>query len=416
MPSQSKFQSSSSQGIFEYRLTDGDSVWAYGAGHGPSLATWTDSVTFGANVPGWRDALRNGTDATTTMEGSRSVIRVKPGHFTHRITDGAWFYITVGGLMRLNHGLPEELPDELSDASAKSFALGKFEQKLNLVNTAIQGGVVLGELRQTLQTIRNPAMGLRRLVDDGLDVLRSIRAARRVGSLAAHKKAVLENLADAWLELQFGWKPLLNDIDSAGEALRRYNTGQSIHTRRISATERTEQVTSDVYGYVGESFAYWNTHRVHRSRVEAIFRGAVRVEAVDPQELSPELIGFNPRSFLPTAWELIPYSFLVDYFTNIGGIVYGLSNLGTRLAWCNYTVRRTTEKQQDTMDREVPGVTASGAHASVFSARTTVSRAKYTGTGVPALAFKLPGFGSLKWLNIAALVASRRSDRSWTFD
>jgi hypothetical protein len=133
--------------------------------------------------------------------------------------------------------------------------------------------------------------------------------------------------------------------------------------------------------------------------------------------MDPKLIGFSPKDFLPTAWELIPYSFLVDYFSNIGGIIYGMSNLFTNLAWHNSTVRKELKFRQWGTEYPLPGlVRITGAYAKCVTSKVSVERSKYTGHGVPSLAFKIPGFRSLKWLNIAALVASRKSDRNWSFD
>jgi hypothetical protein len=52
----------------------------------------------------------------------------------------------------------------------------------------------------------------------------------------------------------------------------------------------------------------------------------------------------------------------------------------------------------------------------VIISKSTVSRGPYNGTFVPSLTFEIPGLGSGRWLNIAALVAARRSDRSFKYD
>ena len=93
-----------------------------------------------------------------------------------------------------------------------------------------------------------------------------------------------------------------------------------------------------------------------------------------------------------------------------------MSNLTTRLAWCNRTTRKSYEAHGWTTEYPDPNVTVTGAFAEIVTSKTSVDRGKYTGYGIPPLAFKIPSFGSLKWLNIAALVASRKSDRNWSFD
>lgn len=415
MPTRSKFNSSQFPGYVTYHNSDGTSTTT----PDPSNLTWTDSVTFGDNVADWKECLRTGRPATTSMNGTKKEIHVTSGSVRFDWPNQPSFDVEIGGRQRLAHTFPSGNPALVDVTNADGIALGKFHQKLSLINTAIQGGVVIGELRQTLQLIRNPALGLRRLVSDQAEVLRRIRAQRRLLPIGLHKQKVAENLADAWLELQFGWRPLLSDIKNGAQALHRYNRGNSVTTRRITAVEtRRRELSNNAYQQA-ESFAGWGIRSVEMEHHQVIYRGAVRVEAQDPKVFDPALLGFNPGSFVPTAWELIPYSFLIDYFSNIGGIIYGLSNLGTELAWCNRTVRRSLEKTETAFRWPLTwatGVSISGTYATCVSKSSTVERAAFNGNTIPGVAFKIPGFGSLKWLNIAALVASRRADRTWSFD
>jgi hypothetical protein len=129
------------------------------------------------------------------------------------------------------------------------------------------------------------------------------------------------------------------------------------------------------------------------------------------------LFGFSPEQFLPTAWELVPYSFLIDYFTNIGDIIAGWSSLLVPLKWANKTTRKTNEVTRVAMsDKSLTANFQSGTPAIVVGRNTYVVRAKYSGTTVPDFDLRVPSLGSQRWLNIAALIASRKSDRSWVFD
>jgi hypothetical protein len=133
--------------------------------------------------------------------------------------------------------------------------------------------------------------------------------------------------------------------------------------------------------------------------------------------MDPALIGFDLSSWAPTVWELIPYSFLIDYFSNIGDVIVGWSNLGIQLSWCNRTSRKTIEYTDQTVPHpNWGGYAVSHAPAKYFCAKRSVSRATYTGTLVPDVDFEIPDLGSKKWLNIAALIASRNADRKWFYD
>jgi hypothetical protein len=138
--------------------------------------------------------------------------------------------------------------------------------------------------------------------------------------------------------------------------------------------------------------------------------------------LRAELLGYDPASFLPTVWELIPYSFLIDYFTNIGEIIEGWSSLLTRLAWCNRTVRRSyvrtlsSHADLSSIQKFNPSVNSvSFVPSEGVITKSHVLREKFEGTRVPDFVLKVPGMGSLKWLNIAALIAGRNGDRKWVY-
>jgi len=391
-----------------------------------TVTKWTDTVTFGDNIPGWREALRDGKDATTSMDGSEIVVRYTPGlaRFERPKTSDTspLIYLSVvTGNHNINMLAPSGDPSNIDEAKADAQALGKFVRRIADVNTAFQGGVFLGELRQTLQTIKNPAKGLRDLVDNWGTTARRIRGSR-VYPLAFRKKKVAEALADSWLEVQYGWGPFLNDIDNGCKALALFNGGRSSDTVRLTAHGETVGNPIVVVAGHAVSLAAWRATSLTVDRCKVIYRGAMRVEARNPQTMDPELFGFSPSSFLPTAWELIPYSFLIDYFSNIGDIINGWSQLFTRLAWCNRTSVREIERTSSSYtDMALVNEATSAAKScsiapakSVFTKRR-VLRAKYTGTYVPDFQLEVPDLGSLKWLNIAALITARNGDRKWSY-
>jgi hypothetical protein len=278
--------------------------------------------------------------------------------------------------------------------------------------------------------IRNPAKGLRGLVDDARETLRNVRRASSrltspVGSRAVSGSldSITKNLSDAWLEAQFGWKPLLSDIRDGSDALKRFADKELPKTVRITRRARVDGNPSEVEVEHSVSWIKWKTTTVTTSHCEVIYRGAMRVEASDPVTMGSELLGFDPASFAPTVWELIPYSFLIDYFTNVGDVIQGYSYLGTRLAWCNRTVRRSFRSREHSRasvaDYRVwypaTPLSVTCAPGRCVTTKTRVLREEFTGTRVPDFQLEVPGSGSLKWVNILALIAGRSSDRKWVY-
>lgn len=419
MPSKSTPQGASIPVSWKEILFDGSTYYPQGGVETTTAhATWVNSVTLGENLKGWRQLLRDGENATTSLTGVLSSVRYQSGRIEWRSPIGVVRQSVLGGGCGLSVSLPSD-PNSLNLSSSDSEALGKFVSKVVSARAALQGGVFIGELGQTLRMIRNPAQGLRRLVTDWQTEARLIRQGHRVGSLASRMRRVAQNLGDAWLEHAFGWKPLLNDIDGGCKALAESYVGRPLSTRRITASAETKSSVTDTSAIYGGGLAFWRVRERLTGTTMVIYRGALRIEARDPKTMDPALFGFSPEQFLPTAWELVPYSFLIDYFTNIGDIINGWSSLLVPLKWCNRTTRKYYQALRIAdCNKDITNGWAlqSCKPATVIATTTRVSRAKYNGTTVPDFHFRMPGSGSLRWLNLAALIASRGNDRSWTFD
>jgi hypothetical protein len=413
----------------KWHVTDPDGT-EYDLEDGQFKLSWTDTVTFGDNIPGWRQRLRDGLSATTSMTGVRVSAQYTPGAGTYR-TLNQWGEIGTmegTGNFEIDLSIPSGDPASIDTGKSDNEALGRFNSRIRDRITAFQGGVFLGELGQTIQTIRNPARGLRSAADDAVRVLRRIRSSGFSGVTARNASRLLErvekNLADQWLEIQFGWKPLLHDIDDGCKALAILNTGQSLSTGRVSASAEVVANPVETNSVKRKSNSWWRVHTVSKDQSMTIYRGALRVDAQNPASMLGRLLGFDPSSFLPTVWELIPYSFLIDYFTNVGDIVEGFSQIGIRLAWCNRTSRQTLSVESSSSS-DLALCKANSPLVNYHSVtfvpskcvveKTLVTRNEFNGVRIPGLTFSLPGSGSLRWLNIAALIASRDNDRNWSY-
>ena len=124
--------------------------------------------------------------------------------------------------------------------------------------------------------------------------------------------------------------------------------------------------------------------------------------------------GSSTRDFLPTVWELIPYSFVVDYFTNIGNMIDSLSIIESDIGWKDYTSHQICSRYSN--GAQFTGLKSLFPHSVGYNiedeqveagsqevTKKIISRGQYGGSLTPGLQFKLPGAGSLKWLNLAAL-------------
>jgi hypothetical protein len=121
--------------------------------------------------------------------------------------------------------------------------------------------------------------------------------------------------------------------------------------------------------------------------------------------------GLGTRDFIPTIYELIPYSFLVDYFVNIGEILNAWSFNQADLAWHNDTNREVFDTSVQVIPRvakDENGFTTLDSHVVLQNSfiRTVTFVRRSDPLGLPSLAFRFPGLGT-KALNIAALARLR---------
>jgi len=77
--------------------------------------------------------------------------------------------------------------------------------------------------------------------------------------------------------------------------------------------------------------------RTDKRQEKVTYRGAVKLVPYADQAGSAlrTHFGFDWQTAVLTAWEIIPYSFLVDYFINIGDILEASLFNQTNLAWVN---------------------------------------------------------------------------------
>jgi len=122
-----------------------------------------------------------------------------------------------------------------------------------------------------------------------------------------------ESTAKNWLELQYGWKPLLSDIHGSMEALANYNLSNT-SIKRVSSSATRKKITRvpilDETVSPARIIGWENSETFSKARYGVTY-------VLDAHLLSfLAQTGFtNPINLL---WEVIPYSFVIDWFLPIG--------------------------------------------------------------------------------------------------
>lgn len=139
-------------------------------------------------------------------------------------------------------------------------------------------------------------------------------ALRRFG-----KKALLgaEGVANLWLMYRYGVMPLVKSIKDVNEALKA-QVQDDRNSTRGSATSSANSWSESTYSNSGYSW------KIRKTTTETISARAVSID---------ELVrnwsynyGFSKKELITLPWELIPYSFVADWFVNAGDYFGALAN------------------------------------------------------------------------------------------
>jgi hypothetical protein len=217
-----------------------------------------------------------------------------------------------------HHGVIDWTPENLLDANDQIKLVGKMKDFLD--GSDFNLGVFLGEMGPALDLIGDTAgrvggaLGWARRGQFGraADVL--FAGTKRKPSkkhpnidmfdIKSGKKALATN----WLELQYGWLPLLKDVEGAAHMLAHHLNVPMRKTYR-SKVRREKQMPTRIsqVGFLPSQQAFGTCSKSHTRWL---------VARVEEKGSIPQMLGLaNPELI---AWELLPYSFVADWFIPLG--------------------------------------------------------------------------------------------------
>lgn len=235
----------------------------------------------------------------------------EPSHVGDQWMDGSLFHPTdfpnANDILRLQSSLSEAVKGH----------------DFNLAVFAAQGNQTVSMAVNALTSIGGAISDLKRG--------RFENAARRFGVSPRPSKLSHRDISGRWLELQYGWLPLLSDVHEASKAYESLTSPPRISRRSVSLTSVSEMDCSN------------NPSLYH---CKGPLKESVRLIYEATEELSvPRTLGLTDP--LSVAWELIPYSFVADWFIPIGSYLENLNTIPslsgrflttiTRRSQCNFS-------------------------------------------------------------------------------
>lgn len=375
----------------------------------PTLV-WLSS-TDGITNPQWKSQVEQPANATTPYSGRMTKVThsdgtlmiqgfagdpSNPNNYREAAKKG-WLDVTDG---RFNAAT------SLLDNTADNIAAGKFYKFAASSLKALEGGELLGELRKTAAGIVANTRGLISTLSNWRRTMSRVRF-RNWRQASAYS-------ANAYLEWKFGWDPLASDIKALATQLKDDNLQVVPVTANGNVTYQRGAPSIDTTSSMG--LANYDISAIDNERCAVRYMGAIAVYRYGCGGLA-ERLGISPNNFLPTAYNLLPWTYMIDYFTNLGEIVQALAFPESRIIWCCRTVRneRITKIISGINLRVFPGIKPNPGYPIALPSVTEWSNVWFSRASatppIPGLYFRLPSFqtegGRTKWLNVAAVIATK---------
>lgn len=293
-------------------------------------------------TPGYRQLVQSGK-RIPVQPFSYSKIEWKFGHARYRTAqyyaDGAMEVKLYEGdgkaiaqFVSLGQIFPRTTPSSELIASAVRQSTNRL--LLNIQDQSVNVAQMIAERKQTLSMI----------ADNATRIANAIRAVRRgdIGSavaslgggspsrrirrnLRANRGTSARQVSQNWLQLQYGWLPLLSDVDGLAKQLASDRPTYADIRAEGSATLRDSyqliNIPADKYNFGQEVTID------QKVTVKQVAYFQIKAETT---ALAGQLGLTNP---LALAWELVPYSFVVDWFLPIGNYLQSLD----ATAGCQFT-------------------------------------------------------------------------------
>jgi hypothetical protein len=370
----------------------------------------------GDNTPGWPNAIRTNSYLRSRFSWHSSALTVNgtnnigSGHIDHFSGDWgnsfgvAWYPWAPGGN-------PFSLDAEVG--LIRSRLIGQIIDKIqshrvNLGEVLHTRAQAASMVASTANRIAGAVLTLRRGNLSGAARYLTGAAPRTRYSIRTSKSGRTSSdvggIPEQWLALQYGWKPALQDVYNSLETVHKaWNDNGDLFTATARASAQGSKIELEIARSQphGPDFIAKTTSREVRGNASVTYG----VDSNLGSSLSQLGIS-NPASL---AWELLPYSFVVDWFIPIGSFLERLDytrGLFFKHGWLSWQARQSVERRVKTNTVTSGGITATWTGGNGNGEAFVFAReALTTFPSVPPPAFKDP-FSLTHVANALSLLAT----------
>lgn len=351
--------------------------------------------------PNWRVKIASKVNASLPYKKTLCGVDV-PLITCETKTQGVGWTIIGRNSMRYAGPTPTVFPS--SDAAVADIALSKLKKKLASHRGDMNAMIPAVELRELRTTISGTAA----LVTDLLGALINIRKTK---GRSAYKYA-----SQAWLTYGFGISPLIQDAKSSCASIAEFLL-RSDHVAKLTGDSSNDWVSRIVEnGITGAYGASVTSSANIRHSLSYRYSGAFNFTLKSSSNYGAmQHFKIGLPGLIPTLWELTAFSWVADYFANVGDYLEDIFIVDpTKILYLNCSRKYRAEGKNSLRHVASPGT-------EIISKRDAVANwyySEFERTVLPVLPHRILRIKSLdeiggkhalnKMLNLAAVLVNMR--------
>lgn len=256
---------------------------------------WTPGV-FSVNPVEHRSIKSKGGKATTTL------MALSGGKLIPSITlSGEWLGLASGAPFGAYQSIGTYQIPQCEAALIGALA------KVN--SGASSSLVTIGELAETLNMLVQPF----RSIASGLGRIRKDIAPYR--NKRTGPKDLMDRLSNTWMLARYGILPAIGDVEDHRDALSRILESAS---SEISRKGRRIDLPGESWAKKADRWVSYCYARVNETYTKRIYANASVYYRRNVSETWRDAFGLSTRHIIPALYELIPFSFVFDWYRDVG--------------------------------------------------------------------------------------------------